>query len=98
MTKLHTMSYDLIITGQNEESKRLIITIGDLKDNEAAVLAADITKFLLNRDYQLKKQAPDILEDIFKVGKTHAAVPVKANVDDGIVQDSGIDCKIRGNY
>lgn len=55
MTKLHTMSYDLIITGQNEESKRLIISIGDVKDHEAAVMAADITKFILNRDYQLSQ-------------------------------------------
>lgn len=55
MIKLHAMSYDLIITGQNEDSKRIIISIGDLKDHEAAVIAADITRFLLNRDYQLSK-------------------------------------------
>lgn len=55
MTQLQTMSYDLIITGQSEETKRLIITIGSVKDHEAAVIAADITKFILNRDYQLSQ-------------------------------------------
>jgi len=55
MIKLHTMSYDLIITGQYEDSKRLIIALCDLKDHEAAVIAADITKFILNRDYQLSQ-------------------------------------------
>lgn len=55
MIELHAMSYDLIITGQNEDSKRLIISIGDVKDHEAAVIAADITRFILNRDYQLSQ-------------------------------------------
>lgn len=34
MIKLHTMSYDLIITGQGDESKRVIIGLGNLKDHE----------------------------------------------------------------
>lgn len=55
MIKLHALSYDLIIIGQYEDSKRLVISIGDVKDHEAAVIAADITKFILNRDYQLSK-------------------------------------------
>ena len=55
MIKLHALSYDLIITGQYEDSKRLVISIGDVKDHEAAVITADITKFILNRDYQLSK-------------------------------------------
>ena len=56
MTKLKTMSYDLTITGiQQENSKRLIVEISCISDSEAAVLAADITKFILNRDYQLSQ-------------------------------------------
>ena len=55
MKKLHVLSYDLIITGQYDESKRLIISIGDVQDHEAAIMAADLTKFILNRDYQLSK-------------------------------------------
>lgn len=34
MIKLHALSYDLIITGQYEDSKRLVISIGDVKDHE----------------------------------------------------------------
>lgn len=55
MKKLHVLSYDLIITGQFDDSKRIVITIGDVQDHEAAVMAADITKFILNRDYHLSK-------------------------------------------
>lgn len=55
MTELKSFKYDVTIKDYDRDLKYVTINIANVTDTEAVMLAADITKFVLNRDYQLSQ-------------------------------------------